>query len=244
MESIADRFDFLLKSNNMSTYRFCEETNSSAATMGNVLNGSKPQKKTYKLICSYFNVREEWFLTGEDPMRTAARDIAVNNIVEEGKVESGLNSFISLGNGKNLMLIPFVDQFSQIAFLTDYNKDRFISSLSYHPIIIHGVKSGSYFAFRVVGNSMDDNTKDSIEDNSIVTGRVIDKHLWQGGYNIHLDKNYVIVHKNGILIRKVIDIKDETGLGVSSLNKDYPDDFVKFEDCNMILSIVDIYKKP
>lgn len=247
MGTMSDRLKRLLDLKGISVYKLCKDTGLNNATIGNIINkNTKPHDTTAQKICDYFDVDIDWFYTGRGHMKsTPKRDIAVLNLVEDELEEHGNNKFIPIDNGQKIMLVPFVDQPAQAGFISGFDDAYFIEHLPYHPILVDSYHKGDYFAFKVVGDSMNDGTNNSIEERSIVTGRVIDKSLWGSKFHIHKFKNYIIVHQGGILVKEIVDQDVEKGtITIHSLNSLYKDEVINLDECLMILNIVDINKKP
>jgi hypothetical protein len=94
---------------------------------------------------------------------------------------------------------------------------------------------------------MNSGGSDSIESGDRVTGRVIDPSYWNSRFHFHRFKEYIIVHKEGILVKQIIDHDVEKGIiKIHSTNPDkalYPDDDLKLEDIRQILNVVEVSKK-
>jgi len=65
MENIGDRLTQLLKNKGVTRYVVSEYTGISESTLSRIINkNSKPNIENCKLLANYFNVSEEWLLTG------------------------------------------------------------------------------------------------------------------------------------------------------------------------------------
>ena len=64
---LKDRFSKLLKDNNVTPYFVSDRTGISQATLSRIVNGNtiKISIKTSKILANYFNVSQEWLLTGK-----------------------------------------------------------------------------------------------------------------------------------------------------------------------------------
>lgn len=156
----------------------------------------------------------------------------------------GINEFIDLKNGNVLMITPLVEEYAYAGFLSGFGDKEFIEDLPSHSIVVDRFHKGNYYSFRVSGNSMDDGTSQAIVHGSIVTCRDIKKELWQSRFHIHKFQDYVIVHKEGILVKRITSHHVENGIiTIHSLNPDksaFPDDEIYLDDCKMILNIVNV----
>jgi hypothetical protein len=156
----------------------------------------------------------------------------------------GDSPFIDLGNGQYIMIVPLVQEYAYAGYLAGYQDDEYLEELPKHSFVVNKQHRGQYMAFQVIGDSMSNGTDESITEGSTVTGREIQRHLWNSRFHIHRFKDYVIVHKEGILIKRII--KHDVDGGVitcQSLNPDkewYPDFDLNLDDCTQIFNIVNV----
>jgi len=152
--------------------------------------------------------------------------------------------FVDLGNGQYIMIVPLVQDYAYAGYLGGYQDEEYIDELPKHSFVVNKQHKGKYMAFQVIGDSMSNGTEESITEGSTVTGREIQRHLWSSRFHIHRFKDYVIVHKEGILIKRIIKHDVEAGLIVcQSLNPDkdaYPDFELNLDDCSQIFNIVNV----
>jgi len=113
-----------------------------------------------------------------------------------------------------------------------------------HAIVIDSSDKGRYYAFEMEGGYMDDGTSNSIIPGSVVTGREIGKELWNSRFQFVPEKEYIFVHREGVLISILSNINIEKGvIGYKSLNPFFlPDGEIELADCLMIFKIVNICK--
>jgi len=142
-------------------------------------------------------------------------------------------SFTPLGGGLMRVETPFVpsrgfDMYIQKLTsgdppdLTTYN--RFTLTMK-EPTL------GDYLSFEVLGDAMDDGTKNAIPEGSVVTGRRLEPKLWNDRMFMHTFQNYVFVTASGVLIREVIEHRIEEGSVVCrALNPTTPDSIIKLSD--------------
>lgn len=161
---------------------------------------------------------------------------------------AGETPFIDLGEGKLIMIVPLVNEYAYGGYLAGYKDPEFLDELPKHTIIVDKYHKGTYRAFEVVGDSMDDNTKESIPDGCIVTAREIQHHLWTSKFHIHRFKDYVIVHKkHGIITKRISHHDTDTGIiTCHSLNPDkdnYPDFEVHLDDVKQMFNVVNVLLK-
>jgi transcriptional regulator with XRE-family HTH domain len=93
-ERLGERLKRLLNENGLTPYQFSKKTNVSQSTIGRIINkDSKPQQKNLKIICDFFNVSEQWLLTGVE--------LKENDISENEKLRKLSHQVIK--NHKNLL---------------------------------------------------------------------------------------------------------------------------------------------
>jgi len=67
INTLSERLKHLLERNGLTSYQLCKKVNLNQSTLSRILNkNSKPNASNLKTICNYFNVSEEWFLTGNE----------------------------------------------------------------------------------------------------------------------------------------------------------------------------------
>ena len=72
INTLSQRLKYLLVKNGLTNYHFSKKVNISQSTISRILNkNSKPSTRNLQVICNYFNVSEEWLLTGNDKKSTA-----------------------------------------------------------------------------------------------------------------------------------------------------------------------------
>jgi hypothetical protein len=156
----------------------------------------------------------------------------------------GDSPFIDLGNGQYIMIVPLVQDYAYAGYLSGYQDNEYLEELPKHSFVVNKQHRGHYMAFQVIGDSMSNGTDESITEGSTVTGREIQRHLWNSRFHIHRFKDYVIVHKEGILIKRIIRHDVDTGvITCQSLNPDkdaYPDFDLSLDDCKQIFNIVNV----
>lgn len=190
--------------------------------------------------------------TGDDIMMvlkstdstTVQTNINNGQFVAEIQQHNDDSPFIDLGNGQYIMIVPLVQDYAFAGYLSGYQDAEYIEDLPKHSFVVSKQHKGKYMAFQVIGESMSNGTDESIKEGSTVTGREIQKHLWSNRFHIHRFKDYIIVHKEGILIKRISKHDFEAGIiTCQSLNPDketYPDFDLPLDDCSQIFNIVNV----
>lgn len=183
------------------------------------------------ITAKYLNINSEWLLTGEGPML---------------KPESSQSEVAFLTNA-DVMMVPLISKFAYAGYLAGYGDDEYVDRLPTVPFILPEDRThrGQYVALEVKGDSMDDGTDASIKEGDVVLCRNIDRSLWQDS-KLHLKKwNFVIVHKEGILIKRILAHDVRHGrITIHSLNPEYPDREIDLNDVARIMNVVQLQRKP
>ena len=159
------------------------------------------------------------------------------------KSKSG-NEFIDIGSGRYIMLVPLVNEYAYGGYLVGYKDAEYIQELPTHSVVVQERHRGIYRAFVMRGESMDSGTKEAISEGDIVVGRSIDKSFWRNRFHLHKFKDYIIVHKEGILVKRIIEHDVDKGfITIQSINPDkqkYPDDEINLDEVNQIFNITQV----
>jgi len=154
--------------------------------------------------------------------------------------------FVDIGGGQYLMIVPLVNEYAYAGYLAGYKDTEYIEDLPKHTIVVQKQHRGHYRAFEVIGESMENPEfpRESIYDGSIVTGREVQPHLWRSRLHTHRWKDFVIVHKEGILIKRIASHNVDDGMvELESLNPNkaqYPNRTVHLDDVDQIYNIVNV----
>jgi transcriptional regulator with XRE-family HTH domain len=228
-------------------FKFGEVANIKQGSYADIERGKVKVSTDLKLALSKeFSLNIEWLETGKGEMflpesRSNGKFISEINY----PLEPGETPFIELGEGQYLMVMPLVHEYAYAGYLSGYADPEYVEELSKHTIVVTKQHRGTYRAFEIVGDSMDDGTKESIPDGSIATGREIQRHLWKSPFHTHRFKDYIIVHQTeGILNKRIVKHDVEKGfITCHSLNPDkeiYPDFKLHLDEVKQIFNIVNV----
>ncbi|MCF0070242.1 hypothetical protein LZD49_07145 [Dyadobacter sp. CY261] len=225
---------------------------STKGAFSNILNGqvSIPKKLIQKIGSLDDRINQHWIETGEGLMlfsRSEAEEIGYPDGSESVIKNKSGNEFIDTEKGNSFMLVPLVEYYAYGGYLSGWSDPDFIDDLPKHMISVDVYNKGDYRAFRVRGESMNDGTLESIIEGDIITGRIIEKPLWLSRFHIHQYKTFIIVHKDGVLVKRIKSHLVEDGkIIVGSLNPDktiYPDQEIYLSDVYEMMNVVDLYRK-
>lgn len=214
------RIKYLLDKKGVTPYVVAAKTGVSQATLSRILNNTtaRPSMRSVELLAKYFDVSAEWLLTGNGEMQVAP-------VVKSDAREKAVEEFV---------YVPMVPIRAKAGYLIGFGDKEYIETLPTVPVITDRAFHGKYRCFEVEGDSMDDGTRDALCDRDVVMAREVKKELWQYKLHIH-DWEFVIVHKEGILIKRIVEHDVEDGVIVChSLNPLFGPDFT--------LSLADVYE--
>ena len=201
-----------------------------------ILTGIKPE---YISLTTQFKQPKNNIYNEADP-------ISLIDESDVSKTWSG-GEFRDLDDGKVLMTIPLVDEFAYASYLSGWKDAEYIEDLPKHSIVVDKRHTGKYRAFRVRGDSMDNDRREAIGAGDIVVGRSIEKRLWNSKFHLHRFVDYVIVHQEGIVIKRISKQDVEHGIiTCTSLNTNkeaYPDFDVNLADVYEIYNIISVEQK-
>lgn len=136
--------------------------------------------------------------------------------------------------------VPLVSQYAQAGYLVGYNSPEYMNQLPTIDFTPDREMTGNYLAFEIKGDSMDDGSKQSYIEGEIVICREVEPYLWRDS-KLHINRrDFVIVHEEGILIKRIIahDVPNHT-ITIHSLNPMYPDREIDLAQVRQIFSVVE-----
>jgi len=158
------------------------------------------------------------------------------------------NTFFKLDNGQYLMTMPLAEFNIQAGFLDHYQDIEYLKGLSKHSIIVDMPAKGRYVAFRVKGDSMDDGTSNAILQNSIVSTRELQRHLWNDKLRTK-DFQYWVIYTTESrlpLLKEITDHDVERGvIKCHSLNDgpEYQDFELSLDTVQGLFYVVDVSRQ-
>lgn len=183
-----------------------------------------------RILTLYPEINPTWLLTGEGEMlNTTSRRAPQSDA-------SPINNPIILN-------VPLVSQYAQAGYLSGYGDPGYMDALPTIPYIVDHEAPGNYVAFEVKGDSMDDGTDEAIKEGDRLLCREIRPDLWAES-RLHFRKwDFVIVHEEGILVKRIIDhdVARHT-ITIHSLNSFYPDKVIDLADVKQIFNVIELQR--
>lgn len=144
---------------------------------------------------------------------------------------------------KDIMNVPLVNQYAYAGYICGFGDPEYIEDLPTIPFIVDHEGKGNYIAFEVRGDSMNDGTEDSYLEGDRLLCREIQPHLW-ANYKLHIRKwDFVIIHEEGILVKRIIDHDVEKGLiTIHSLNPFYEDKVLDLREVRQIFNVIELQR--
>lgn len=181
-----------------------------------------------KITSKLPQVNPSWLLTGEGNM--------LNTPNQPSDEASPIDEPI-------ILRVPLVSQYAQAGYLCGYADAAYMATLPTIPYIVDHEAQGHYVAFEVKGDSMNDGTEDAILEGDRLLCREIMPHLWADS-KLHIRKwDFVIVHTEGILVKRIInhDVENHT-ITIHSLNSMYPDKAINLSDVKQIFNVIELQR--
>lgn len=193
-----------------------------------------------KILTTYNETEEKIFGIGFSNTLHSSQKTYYIELLDKG------NTFINIGNNQYAVVIPFVEESEHNTYLQRFTDEKYLSELPKHSLIVNQLNDQRFTAFRVSGDSMDNGSKESIIEGDIVVGCEIEQHQWKTTLAANTFKDYIIVHKEGILIKRIIAFDAKTDVVISkSLNPDknsYPDFDINLAEVSQIFNVVSVTK--
>ena len=140
--------------------------------------------------------------------------------------------------------VPLVNQYAYAGYLTGYQDQEYIDQLPKIPFDSEDDPNFRYMAFEMKGNSMDDGSRDSYIEGDKLFCQEIPSHMWDTSKLHTMNWNFVIVHKEGIIVRKIIDHDTQNHIiKVHPLNPFIKDQIINLVDVYQIFNVIEYQRK-
>jgi plasmid maintenance system antidote protein VapI len=146
-------------------------------------------------------------------------------------------------NPNAILYVPLVNQYAYAGYLSGYQNNTYMETLPTIPFIADHEGRGNYIAFEVRGDSMNDGTEESYLEGDRLLCREIPQHLWVDS-KLHIKKwDFVIVHEDGIIVKRITDhdVENHT-ITVHSLNDMYPDRILDLAEVKQIFNVIEMQR--
>lgn len=146
-------------------------------------------------------------------------------------------------NPNAVLYVPLVNQYAYAGYLNGYQNETYMNTLPTIPFIADHEGHGNYIAFEVKGDSMNDGTEESYLEGDRLLCREVQPHLWASS-KLHIKKwDFVIVHEEGIIVKRITDhdVENHT-ITVHSLNDMYPDKVIDLAEVKQIFNVIEMQR--
>ena len=221
-QSVKERLILYMKEKRISHKKFETAANLSNGYI-NSLRHSPSATKLQSILGAFPDLNRTWLLTGEGNMLVESIESNAEPLTNERRVG-----------------VRLVSQYAYAGYLSGYGDDEYLDSLPLIDFTPDREMTGNWLAFEVRGDSMDDGSKESYIEGEIVICREVEPDYWRDSRLFINKRDFVIVHKEGILIKRIIahDVDKHT-ITIHSLNPLYKDRTINLKDVLQIYSIVE-----
>lgn len=230
--TVKERLKQFITYKGISVRSFERDCGLSYGYVNNMRVSIQPDKIT-SIASQFPELNTGWLLTGEGEMlRDPENSTPLIKTTEAQVMEQTM-----------IMNVPLVNQYAYAGYLSGYQDASYLSQLPTLPFIVDHEAQGNYVAFEVKGDSMNDGTEESYIEGDRLLCREIPQHLWCHT-KLHIRKwDFIIVHSDGILVKRIIDhdVENHT-ITIHSLNPLYQDRIIDLCDVRQIFNVVELQR--
>ena len=224
LNTIKERLVAYIRSKGISQRKF----EISAGLSNGVVNNMKDNisgASIKKITAAFPDLNSTWLLTGEGEML----------------IGNEARPFLP---PRDIVHVPLVSQYAQAGYLSGYADEDYQHTLPTIPFMPDREMTGTYMAFEVKGDSMDDGTRDAYCEGDIVICRMVEQEFYKNNRLHYNKRDFVIVHEEGILLKRVIahDVENHL-ITIHSLNNYYQDKIIDLAEVKQMFSIVHMIRK-
>ena len=208
----------------------------------------KENKLTQTQLAEYLGITQAFVSQVEKGERPVPNDYIIK-IKADGLYKLPKSSLpkseVTFLDNPNFIMVSVVGQYAAAGYLKGYADEEYIDTLPKIPFFVDHDPKGKYMGFEVRGDSMDDDSTNSIIEGDTLICREIKPELWYD--KLHIKKYFfVIAHKSeGVLVKQITNHNPETGdITIHSLNSFYPDQVLNLRDVAQLFNVIQISRKP
>ena len=205
--------------------------------------------KLLKILSVAPDLNKTWLETGEGEMLNSIQEVvplAPGKVEEYTTTKSGI-TYYKREDGQLLMKVPIVpisalgspaDEYQQI--LEEFDGELVTIEVS-------EVHHGSYIAFRIEGDSMDDGTWNGFRKGDTVVVRELSRDKWLPKLHIRDWPFWVVVFGNNVRIKQIVSQDKDTGaITLHSLNPspEFTDFTLQLDEVSRLFNVVQHVPKP
>jgi hypothetical protein len=138
---------------------------------------------------------------------------------------------------KHVMAIHVLEKRAQVGYAMEMANPCYLENIPKIYLPREMGDHGTYIAFEVVDDSMDDNKRHAVCDRDVVLAAIIDKDELGNKFQIG-NCIFLIISQNGCLIRQITDHNRETGdITCHSYNSSYTDFVINLKEVYQLLRV-------
>jgi Predicted transcriptional regulators len=234
---IAERLRYIRKALGKTQLEFADSLGMKQGSYSDVERGRTKNISDHilKTIGRLYNVSIDYLMTGEGNMFTTDEDREPYLITKSG------TKYYELPNGMFKMVVPFVPAKAYAGYVDEFKDAEFVKSLEEREFTVREIHHGRYYSFEIKGDSMDDDSKRSLSNGDIVLARDLGREHWKDGLRIKDYSAWIIVLKNTIVCKQIVEQDMEAGIiTCHSLNPspEYCDFKLHLDEIQQLLNIV------
>lgn len=235
---LKDRIKHFLKESGISQRKFEIAIGKSNGYVNNIVKTISVDALN-SISKAYPELNIDWLMTGEGKMLKSEQEDGDNPYL----VTKSGTKYFQADNGNYKMVVPFIPVNAYAGYVDEYRDAEFVDNLQEREFHVKEIHHGKYFAFEIKGDSMDDNSKKSISDKDVVLARELGRELWKDGLHIKEYGAWIIVLKNSILCKQIINqdlIQGTITCHSRNPSPEYSDFDLKLDDIRQLLNIIKI----
>ena len=166
----------------------------------------------------------------------------LNKILNDTDVKNNISNVNATLIHPEFVYVPLVSEFAQAGYLGGFGDIEYIETLPKIGFVINPQDRGNFLCFEVRGDSMDNDSRESLIERDIVLGREITSDLWSSKL---MTATYIVVHRTeGILIKKLKIHDPKNGsIILESLNPFYEDLNINLKNVSQLFKTSTIIRK-
>lgn len=217
--SVGNRLKEVLDNKDITPYKLHKGTGISQSTIGGILKDKhEPNRSTIVTISNFLKVNPDWLLEekGEKYIDIEVKNFETNtslltvNEPEEQLTNKNGNVFVPQKGGKFKIYVKKVPVKAFGSYISESNDPEFFNELEQVSFTVDHLGRGNYICFEVQGESMNGGGLYDAPEGAELLCRELGRQHWKDGFRDSV-YGWVIVHKDTVLYKDIIDFNLETG---------------------------------
>lgn len=200
--------------------------------------------KNLEKIAQHYDVTSAYVFGGvyeELDAHGLMNDYDIKDPLEIFKTKAG-SLYEELPNGKFKITVPLVPIKAEASYISHFSDADYVSDLTHVTFIVDQVGQGSYRAFEIKNDSMNDGTiENAIPQGAYVLGRELGRHHWKDKIRFNKHPYWIIIHQDSIICKQIIGHDVEKGIiTCHSINEspEYSDFEINLNEVHQLYNIL------